>query len=130
MAVDRARCAGDYCPVRNPAVADADHELSWAAASPRTNHRFARNADFVQCVWIRHHAFPRADLGAPRTEQCQKRGCAHDRPETFPRAGDRRRSLHSAGRITAPALPDRHIRLRRPTVRRARSAEDHTDSPA
>ena len=110
VAVDRAGCIGGHCAVRNSAVADVDHELSWAAASAGANRRFTRNADFVQCVWIRHHAFPRADLGAARTEQYRRRGRAHGRPETFPCAGDRRRARHSAGGITAPALPDRHIR--------------------
>ena len=57
-------------------------------------------------------------------------GHARDRPETFPCAGDRRRARCSAEWITAPALPDRHLLVRRPTVQRARRAEDHTDSPA
>ena len=48
----------------------------------------------------------------------------------FLAAGDRRCARRSAQWITAPALPDRHVLVRRPTVRRPRRAEDHTDSPA
>ena len=65
----------------------------------------------------------------PAQSSTRKRGCAHGRPEAFPCPGDRRRALHSAWGITAPALPDRHIRVRRPTVQRARRAKDHADSP-
>ena len=73
--------------------------------------------------------FFHALISARPAQSIPKRRCTRDRPETFPRAGDRRHARHSAGGITASALPDRHIRLRRPTVRRARRAEDHTDSP-
>src|SRR5262249_21134570 len=130
LAVDRARCVGGHRTVCDPAVADVDHELSWATPSTGPNRRFTRNAYFVQCVWVRHHSFPLSPLGAPRTEQYRKYGRWHDWPETFPRAGDRRRAHRSAEWTAAPVLPDRHIRVRRPTVPRARSAEDHTDSPA
>ena len=114
--VNRARCLAGYCAVRNPAVANVDHELSWAATSSGANRRFTRNADFVRCVRNRHHVFPRAALAAPDAEQHRARRRRRDRPEAFPRAGDRRRARCSAGWIIASALPDRHIRLRRPTV--------------
>ena len=65
-----------------------------------------------------------------RTTRYRTRRRAHDRPEAFPCPGDRRRARSSAEWITAPALPDRHVLVRRPTVRRARRAEDHADSPA
>src|SRR5262249_30275447 len=115
---------------RNPAVADVDHELSWATPSTSPSRRFTRIADFVQRVRVRYHAFPPSPLGAPRTEQYRKHRRWHDRPETFPRAGDRRRARGSAEWTTAPLVPDRHIRVRWPPVPGTRSAEDHTDSPA
>ena len=47
---------------------------------------------------------------APDAEQHRARRRRRDRPEAFPRAGDRRRARCSAGWIIASALPDRHIR--------------------
>ena len=129
VAVDRAGCSGGYCAARNPTLADVDHELSWPTASASANRCFTRNADFVQCMRIRHHAFPRVALGAPRTERHRTRRCAH-RPETFRCAGDRCRTRRRTEWIAAPALPDRHLLVRRPTVQRATRAEDHTDSSA
>ena len=79
--------------VRNPAVADVDHELSWAAASAGANRRFTRNADFVQCVWIRHHAFPRAaSRRAPHRAVPKARVCARSAGDVSSRWGSAPRS--------------------------------------
>ena len=73
VAVDRAGGASGDSAVRNLAVADVDHELSWAAAGAGANRRFTRNVDFVQCLRIWHHAFPRAAFGALRTAAASDR---------------------------------------------------------
>src|SRR5262249_60598497 len=104
-------------------------KLSWPATSAGANRRFTRNADFVQCLWIRHHVLPRATVGTAGKDQYRRRGRAHGRSETFHCAGNRRRARGSAEWITAPALPDRDALVRRPTVRLAFTARANDQLP-
>ena len=49
-------CNGNF---RSPPLADANYELPRLPAANGAHHRSARDADFLQCLRIRHHVFLR-----------------------------------------------------------------------